>query len=383
MPRNHVAIYTPTASGLYEDAEDRPVAGAERQTGLLASMLADLGLRVAHVVFPVERLRPPASARLTVVQRPQLSGPPRLRRRSRETWHLWRALARADAEVYVVRMGSAALGAAGLFCRLRRRKLVYATANDMDLTMGYLVGSRARVLAYQVGVRLADAVVVQTEAQVRLAREELGRVRGLVTIPSFGEAPVDTGAGPEAFVWIGRLVTEKRPLEYLALAEALPDARFRMIGWETQQTPPELAAEVRERAAGIPNLELLPSQPRERALELICRAVAVVSVSEAEGEGMPNAFLEAWARGVPVLTLDFDPDGRVRAHGLGVAAGGSREALVEGARRLWEERDRRDDLARRVRDYVAATHAPEAVAARWLDLVRDLSGNGRHGAAAG
>lgn len=381
MPRNDVAIYTPTASGLYEGARHRPVAGAERQTGLLASTLADMGLRVVHVVFSVERLRPPADERLAVVERPELTGPPRLRRRSKETWHLWRALQRADARVYVVRMGSAALGAAGLFCRLRRRKLVYATANDMDLTMGYLVGSRARVLAYRVGVRLADAVVVQTEAQARLARDELGRTAGVVAIPSFGEDPLEATAEPEAFLWVGRLVSEKRPLEYVALAEAVPEARFRMIGWETHQTPPELAAELRERAAAVPNLELLPSQPRGHTLELIGRSVAVVSVSDPEGEGMPNVFLEAWARGVPVLTLDFDPDGVVERHGLGVAAGGSREALAGGARTLWAARHERAELAERVRSYVGSTHAPRAVAARWLDLVRDLSASSRPAAA--
>lgn len=374
MCRNDVAIYTPTASGLYEGARDRPVAGAERQTGLLASTLADMGLRVVHVVFSVERLRSPANERLTVIERPELTGPPRLRRRSKETWHLWRALARADASVYVVRMGSAALGAAGLFCLLRRRKLVYATANDMDLTMGYLVGSRARVLAYRVGVHLAHAVVVQTEAQARLARDELGRTTGVVAIPSFGEDPVEVAVESEAFLWVGRLVTEKRPLEYVALAEAVPEARFRMIGWETHQTPPELAAELRERAASVPNLELLPSQPRERTLELIARAVAVVSVSDPEGEGMPNVFLEAWARGVPAMTLDFDPDGVIERHDLGVSAAGSREALAAGARALWAGRADRRELSERVRGYVRRTHSPAAVAGRWADVIKELSG---------
>ena len=60
--------------------------------------------------------------------------------------------------------------------------------------------------------------------------------------------------------------------------------------------------------------------PRGRVLELIDRSRAVVLTSR--HEGMPNVFLEAWARGVPVLSLHFDPDGKIAKEGLGLCAEG-------------------------------------------------------------
>jgi glycosyltransferase involved in cell wall biosynthesis len=87
---------------------------------------------------------------------------------------------------------------------------------------------------------------------------------------------------------------------------------------------------------------------------------------------MPNAFLEAWAHGVPVLTLQFDPDAVVARNGLGISAGGSWERFVEGARELWEGRDRREELASRVRTYVATAHSIETVGSRWSDLIAEL-----------
>ena len=58
MPRNDVAIYTPTATVLYE-RQPEVTGGAERQTTLLAAALARAGLRVAHIVLPVTRSRAP------------------------------------------------------------------------------------------------------------------------------------------------------------------------------------------------------------------------------------------------------------------------------------------------------------------------------------
>jgi glycosyltransferase involved in cell wall biosynthesis len=87
---------------------------------------------------------------------------------------------------------------------------------------------------------------------------------------------------------------------------------------------------------------------------------------------MPNAFLEAWALGVPVLTLEFDPDAVVARNGLGISAGGSWDRFVEGARELWEGRSSREEFARNARAYVARVHSIEAVGAQWSDLIDEV-----------
>jgi glycosyltransferase involved in cell wall biosynthesis len=195
-------------------------------------------------------------------------------------------------------------------------------------------------------------------------------LRRVEEIPSFAEPATPAGA-PAAFVWIGRLVDYKQPLDYLALAEALPEARFRMIAMETGETSAWLASEVRERAASLPNLELLPPRGRAELATLMDEAVAVVSTSGLEG--MPNVFLEGWARGVPALSLRFDPDGRIEEHGLGHAAGGSFDAFRQAAERLWHERAERAEAAERVRAYMARTHSEEAVGARWAALLEEVA----------
>jgi glycosyltransferase involved in cell wall biosynthesis len=105
-------------------------------------------------------------------------------------------------------------------------------------------------------------------------------------------------------------------------------------------------------------------------MKLVANAVAVVNTSHVEG--LPNVFLEAWTRGVPVLTLECDPDGVIERHGLGIAASGSWERFIAGARELLATRLSRDELSRRTRAYVEEVHSPDAVGARWAEVVGRL-----------
>jgi hypothetical protein len=101
-------------------------------------------------------------------------------------------------------------------------------------------------------------------------------------------------------------------------------------------------------------------------MELIDRAVA--SVNTAEFEGMP-VFLEGWARGVPAIALEHDPDGVIDRHRLGAFAHGSHEPLVEVVRQSWEERNDQAEVVERFRRYVIDSHYPEAFGEGWLEVL--------------
>jgi len=154
------------------------------------------------------------------------------------------------------------------------------------------------------------------------------------------------------------------------LAEALPDARFRMVACPMSETPPGMAERIEAAAERLPNLELLPPRPRSELLEEIRNAVAVVKTSRVEG--MPNTFLEAWARGVPVLSLNVDPDAKIANNDLGVAAEGSMERLIEATGSLWRDRDLRNATGERARRFIQDVHSPQAVADRWVALLEEL-----------
>jgi len=353
----------PTAAPLLAGGEG---GGAEWQVLLLARELARRGHAVGIVAFDDARGLPSRFDGVDVVElrRPALRLP--LVRTAAFYARTFATLRANPSRVLVQRAAGIHTALAAVAARLLRRRFVFASAGLHDFDLEIWEPKRWIVRAYRLGVRLADAVVVQTAEQAELCRVRFGREP--VLIRSIAEPARAPEAVPEAFLWIGRLIAHKQPLAYAELARALPEARFRMVAVDDPSPEGRDLRKALEAAAeATPNLELIPESPREEVGALLDRAVAVVSTSRSEG--MPNVFLEGWSRGVPALALAHDPDGLIERERLGGFAGGSPARLAELARELWEARGERDELSARCRGYVEREHDPAAVADRWEALL--------------
>jgi glycosyltransferase involved in cell wall biosynthesis len=107
---------------------------------------------------------------------------------------------------------------------------------------------------------------------------------------------------------------------------------------------PRVEARMLAAARGLTNFEFLGELPNEQVLEQLERARVLVSTSEFEG--LPNTFIEAWLRGVPVVSGRVDPDGLIARHGLGCVAEDPEELsrqveLRLGDDELWRAESRR------------------------------------------
>jgi glycosyltransferase involved in cell wall biosynthesis len=379
-PKRDVAIYSPSSTvffggaGLVTNEEGDLVTGpqgvskgggAELQMSLLARGLSAEGLRTAIILWPVGQRLETGGPEPDLVQRPLYSGAG-AKAKALEARYIFRAMREADARAYIFRGGGPQLMVGLAFCRLFRRKLIFSAASDLDFDFTRTDRTRANLIAYRAALRGADVTVVQRSEQGDLARG-VG-MSPVELIPSFAEPGEPSSAEPEAFLWIGRLVDYKRPMDYVRLAESLPEARFRMVWFATNETRPELIAELRAAAERLPNLELAGQIPRGELLDEMGRSYAVVSTSRAEG--MPNTFLEAWSRGIPVVSLDFDPDGRIAKDGLGAVAH-SPDELRDAVSRVWSDPAARATMGERARQHVTAVHSPAAVSQQWARVLRE------------
>ncbi len=354
-------FYAPWIGPVLSPGSGLPPGGTETQVVMMAREMARRGLRVALITYDTPARVAPVHDGVDVVALRRPSGPTALRA-LRVGCALVRIAARMRTRSFVQMSAGIETGFMGLMALLKRRRFVYSCASDLDFDYARVEPRRLSVAMFHLGIRLAGAIVVQNPEQQRLCREKFGRSSHL--IKSLAEPAAGPPGRPEAFLWVGRLAWYKRPLAFVELARAVPEARFRMVGVASGPGGREAAQEVADAAQGLSNLELLAPRPRHELLELVDTAVAMVSTSDFEG--MPNVFLEAWVRGVPALALAHDPDGVLVREGVGGFAGGSPERLAELARAMWASRHDREPLAGRCRDYVEREHASGAVIDRWV-----------------
>lgn len=203
------------------------------------------------------------------------------------------------------------------------------------------------------GVALAQYVVVQRAEQQRWLQEQFGR-EDAVLIPNFHPQP-----GPEQLreprptvLWIANLKPTKRPERFLELARRLADtpAQFVMIGRASEDAG-FMAQFDRDRAM-LTNLRYLGALQQTEVNDWLARSHLLVNTSDIEG--FSNTFIQAWMRGVPVLTFMVNPDGLLREGGYGLCADGDAVRLEVHARRFLSDSPWREEMGARSRTFSIA-----------------------------
>jgi glycosyltransferase involved in cell wall biosynthesis len=303
--RPHICFVAPHLWPVLADAPGlEVVGGAEVQMRALARTFAANGYRVSVVTLDYGQPERSRVGGITVHKAfAEHAGAPLLRFLHPRLTSMWRALGAADADIYYCRSASIWVWLTAEFCARRKRRAIYAGASDADFVAGVggqLRHARDRWL-YRRGLAAVDRIVAQNPAQVGSARATHGR--DAVLIPSCYELPPRReAAAQEVVLWVGTIHQNKRPQLALEVAARLPHRRFVLIG-RPRPGAEELYERLRARAAALPNVELKGFLPLAQADAWFDRARVLLNTSAYEG--MPNTFLQAWARGVPtVATVD-------------------------------------------------------------------------------
>jgi glycosyltransferase involved in cell wall biosynthesis len=346
---------------LSRDPHIQVVGGAEVQQSILARLFAANGYRVSMIccdfgqperavvdgVTVHKAFRPEAGIALLRFLHPRLSS-------------MWRALRQANADIYYYRSAAMWVGIVALFCRRHGKRCIYAGASDKDFVPdngGQIRYARDRWL-YRRGLAAVDRIVAQNEAQLASCKATFAREATL--IPSCYELPQGSSRNdPDLVLWVGTVHDQKRPLLLLELARRLPHRRFVMIGGARagEEAHFEQAKAV---AATLPNVQFLGFLPLAEVEPWFDRARVLVNTSFYEG--MPNTFLQAWARGVPtVATVDVGVAVHRIANDLDQLAAGVEEAFENPER------------GQRCREYFARHYSTAEALARYSRLFAEIA----------
>lgn len=308
------------------------MGGSQYQVKLLVDALAMEPRYRIH--YLAHRTRPGFPAQNHQVS--TIRGPAALRRYTDvvDALPLYRTLGRIRPHLIYQRSGSGYTGIAAHYARTHAVPMIWHVASDIEVrpfdralrVRAFPKYVEKKVLEY--GLRHATRVVVQTERQRDLlarcyGREDAVVVRNFHPLP---EEPVCRGDRVRV-VWIGNLKPIKQPERFLELADALrahPGLEFVMIGAPSDRAAWQRAFDAR--VSRVPNLAYLGALSQEAVNRELARSHLLVNTSA--NEGFSNTFIQAWMRGVPVASLQVDPDDVLQGAGMGFCARGSMPDLI-------------------------------------------------------
>ncbi len=297
------------------------------------------------------------------------------------------ALHRLSPDFVYVKGRSWLAGVASSYTQARGAKLIWASNNEdgcchWKFARKTLTSSKSfpRKLAklsvsvtedviYARAINRADFCINQSRRQ----QEQLYRCfrRNGIVIPSLQEIPRGPflKQSPPLVIWIGYFAREKAPQWFLKLAASFCDAPFKfcMVG---ASSPNLRLSEELAQAKNNPNFQYLGERSRSEVLQLLERASLLVNTSTPDGDGIPNAMIEAWLREVPVVSYEFDPDGLIRREQMGVVAGANWQEFVQAFKRLLDHHEQRKALSRHVRLRAIDLFSPDKIIAQYLQLLK-------------
>jgi glycosyltransferase involved in cell wall biosynthesis len=284
--------------------------------------------------------------------------------------YLWKALDRADADIYYHCSGAA--GIVSIYCRLKRKKFVCRISSDSYVSKMIDWSERLEKLntdrfGYWLDIQLADVIVVQSRFQ-KLMLERNFRKSSVIIKPHFlMSREVFVKKEPPIVLWVGAMASVKQPELFLKLAQRMPKDIFLMIGGLGKDQ--RLYNSLKKKSRVIPNLDFLGHVSFYAINKYFKEAALLVNTSKFEG--WPIAFVQAWMHYTPVVSYHVDPDGVICKYKLGFHSE-TFERLIQHIRQLLRDKQFREELGKNARRYVEREHNMHNVIPKYLKVFTSI-----------
>lgn len=244
----------------------------------------------------------------------------------------------------------------------RRCKVIWHIASILDVTpLGpgdiFLTPPFKRIekKMLEYSISKCDVIIAQSHDQASLLKKNYARrcdmiIRNWHPIPR----PAEKHHSRIKVLWIANWKPVKQPHVFVELARCLghlPHVEFTMIGRiEGYRDLKTKALENRIEVAG----EMDNDQVNRRLSE------SHLLLNTSLSEGFSNTFVQAWMRGVPVISLNLDPDRLLTRRQIGLCSK-SFERLVQDTHRLITDDSLRETMSRKAMAYAFHHHSLENI----------------------
>ncbi len=274
-------------------------------------------------------------------------------------WQIWKAITYANANIYFQHGGAGFI--VPLFCKLKRKRCIISIASDayVEKTSYWDFSFR---LSSRLEIMLADIIVVQSMHQRNMLEKNYRKSSILIKNPFPMPCKNDlVKITPPIVIWVGSIAAVKQPLLFLELARSITDASFQMIAAKGDDD--QFYETIKILSQNVPNLTFLGFIPFNLINDYYRQASILVNTSQFEG--FPNAFVQAWANHVPVVSLNADPDELICNYELGFHSKNFPQ-LINDVRTLLVNPSLRERMGGNGKKYAESEHDLHKVAKQYL-----------------
>lgn len=354
----------------------KTIGGGEIQIAQLAKALARKGHEVVIIDFEAEESFTTEEG-VQVKSVPGWSkGIPGLKILIHQLPLLYRLLKAEKADYYYVRMRSYLNLTSYLAARKNKAKFIVALAHDLDVAgfsarFKYEYKSRFSLksfftlylpndLVYDYTIRRADFITLQHKGQRLQSKRFRGKQAVFENIFDLNKVNDVVKQPGDFYVLAGSLTIMKGIGNLLELAKQLDrNIQLVVIGEPRGKQAIAIYNELKK----FPNLVLKGRLRHAETINFIASAKALVSTSNFEG--FPNVFLEAWANGVPVISLFINPGNVINEAGLGKFVNGDYGEMASCMKENGTGPIQPGHLVNYIREY----HSIEKAADKFLHLI--------------
>lgn len=366
-------------SGIYDSLTGNPPGGAESQVALLAKALAENG----QEVFVIENGKCKKSLAInnisvffTAASRLKV-----LRFFVQKIPNMFRFMKRIRPDYVYVR-GISQWSLIPLFFSVLPKgpRFIQAIPSDIDTLsfrkrfryvfrvktslFSWIKNDLPSSLVFPVLKRYSDIILCQHSGQLASLSDYKDKCYVFTNIYDKPVKNSSQAKSKDYFIYVGSLNERKGLSDLICLIDEAKSQNFRIIGY-VQGPDAMIKMKVLQAAE---NVEISDHLPNDEVISAISDAKALINVSKYEG--FPNTFLEAWACGVPVVSLHVNPGNVIIENNLGYFAGGDMEQMksfiMNFINRFSEET---------MKEYVIRNHSFTGSTVKFLDIIRKTDSN--------
>jgi len=216
------------------------------------------------------------------------------------------------------------------------------------------------------GIKQVSLAFAQNKFQKNFLKEEFGlesyHIYSAQEISHKCSAPEER-LGKKIVLWSGNLGAWKRPEKFFELARFDTKSKFNFVMTGSKEDIHYLNRLISKKPDNVKWLDRLSFS---KNLNLFDQTAFFINTSV--DEGFPNTYIQAWMRGVPVLSLGADPDNIIQKYKLGYVCKNI-ENIWQTLNHLLDNNKEYFEIARRAREYAERNHTIDNMTNDFLEIV--------------